>query len=89
MLFSGTVELANFPSFEGEVPKAQTLELPNSYSLTKPGAVKAMEWTTDGYALAVGWDNGWAVWSVGGRCLSWSFSSENVDDPRYLISFSP
>ena len=82
--FSGSVELANFPSFEGEVPKAQLLELPDSYGLTKPGSVKAMEWSSDGYVLAVGWDNGWAVWSVGGRCLSWSFSSESVDTSRCL-----
>jgi len=35
-----------------------------------------MEWTSDGYALAVGWEKGWAVWSVGGRCLVWASAAD-------------
>ena len=36
-----------------------------------------MEWSSDGYVLAVGFENGWAVWSVGGRCLAWGFGVED------------
>jgi hypothetical protein len=34
------------------------------------GAVTALEWTSDGYALAVGWERGWALYTVGGRCIA-------------------
>lgn len=37
-----------------------------------------MEWSSDGYVLAVGWQHGWAIFSVGGRCLAWGFG---VEDP--------
>ena len=43
-----------------------------------------MEWSSDGYVLAVGWEKGWAVWSVAGRCLAWSFEFENrIDETKY------
>lgn len=52
------------------------------------GAVRMMEWSSDGYVLAVGWENGWAVWSVGGRCLAWSFGVEyEVDQERFQDTF--
>lgn len=30
-----------------------------------------MAWTSDGYALGVGYEHGWAVWSVSGRLCAW------------------
>jgi hypothetical protein len=39
-----------------------------------------MEWSSDGYALAVGWENGWALWSVSGRCLASGFGIEDEID---------
>jgi hypothetical protein len=43
-----------------------------------------MEWSSDGYVLAVGWEKGWAVWSVAGRCLAWGFGLENqTDESKY------
>lgn len=30
-----------------------------------------MAWTSDGYALAVGYEKAWAVWSMGGRLNGW------------------
>ena len=47
-----------------------------------------MEWSSDGYVLAVGWEKGWAVWSVGGRCLAWGFGVEyEVDEERFQDAF--
>jgi hypothetical protein len=43
-----------------------------------PGAVRALEWSADGYVLACGWENGWAVWSVGGRCLACGMGMDQV-----------
>ena len=80
---SGTVEISSFPAAEGEIPKSQFLQLPTLYGHTKPGRVCTMQWSSDGYALAVGWNNGWAVWSVGGRCLACSFGlQDDVDNER-------
>lgn len=87
--YSGSVELANFPSFEGEIPIPQHLELSALYGHTKPGSVYAMEWSSDGYALAVGWDNGWAIWSVGGRCLAWGFGVEEEVNNTKFVFFTP
>ena len=47
-----------------------------------------MEWSSDGYVLAVGWEKGWAIWSVGGRCLAWGFGVEyEVDEERFQDAF--
>ena len=80
---SGAVECANLPSHEGGMPQAQVLQIPQLYAKDKTGRVCSMEWSSDGYALAVGWEHGWAVWSVGGRCLAWGFGVEyEVDEER-------
>lgn len=78
-LCSGGVELANFPSQEGTTPKAQAVQIPNPYN-RQTGSVCAMEWSSDGYVLAVGWQHGWAIFSVGGRCLASGFGVEDVVD---------
>lgn len=39
-----------------------------------------MSWTTDGYALAVGYEHGWAVWSVGGRLGGWGMADSEESD---------
>jgi hypothetical protein len=50
--------------------------------------VCAMEWSSDSYVLAVGFERGWAVWSVAGRCLAWSFGyADSVDEERFRDVF--
>ena len=79
----GVVTCANLPSLDGGMPQAQVLQIPQLYTKDKTGRVCSMEWSSDGYALAVGWEHGWAVWSVGGRCLAWGFGVEyEVDEDR-------
>lgn len=47
-----------------------------------------MAWSSDGYALAIGWENGWSVWSIGGRCLAWALGAESsVNSARFQDSF--
>lgn len=83
----GAVELVNLPSYKDVPPPAQTLQIPDLYN-KKTGAVTSMEWSSDGYVLAVGWEGGWAIWSVGGRCLAWAFGVEyEVDEERFLDAF--
>lgn len=85
---SGTVEYTTFPSQEEPHPKPQVLQIPYSYRGSAKGSVCAMEWSSDGYVLAVGWQHGWAVWSVAGRCLAWGFGLEDqVDEDRFQDAF--
>jgi hypothetical protein len=47
-----------------------------------------MEWSSDGYVLAVGWEHGWAIFSIGGRCLASGFGvDEVVDNERFQDAF--
>ncbi|KAM5532186.1 hypothetical protein V8D89_014142 [Ganoderma adspersum] len=86
--YNGTVEFTSFPSSDGAVPTPQVLQIPNMYAREGTGSVCTMEWSSDGYVLAVGWEKGWAVWSVGGRCLAWGFGVEyEVDEDRFTDSF--
>ena len=40
----------------------------------------SLSWTPDGYALAVGWEGGWGVWSTGGKLLGWGvLQGEDAD----------
>lgn len=32
--------------------------------------------TSDGYALALGWEQGWAVWTVYGRLTTWAVGGD-------------
>ncbi|KAI0304643.1 RIC1-domain-containing protein [Russula brevipes] len=84
----GNVEFTSFPSQLGAAPKPQVLETPQSYLIKDKGSVCAMEWSSDGYVLAVGWEKGWAVWSVAGRCLAWNFGLENqADESKFQDMF--
>jgi WD40 repeat protein len=61
----------------------QVLTVPNMYTHAPTGPVRTIDWSSDGYVLAVGWEHGWAVWSVAGRCLAWGFGTEYpVDENR-------
>lgn len=79
---SGAVEFTNFPSQDGVTPKAQTIQIPNPYNKST-GPVTTMEWSSDGYVLAIGWEHGWGLLSVGGRCLASAFGVEDsVDEEK-------
>lgn len=79
----GAFEYTNFPVQDGVVPLSQNVHVPNPYS-RQTGPVCAMEWSSDGYVLAVGWKNGWGIFSVCGRCLASGFG---VEDPIDLEKF--
>ncbi|TEB39050.1 RIC1-domain-containing protein [Coprinellus micaceus] len=84
---SGTVEFTPFPSQESVTPKSQKIPISNPYNRPS-GEVKSLDWSSDGYVLAVGWTNGWGVFSVGGRCLASSFNMEyNFDREKFQDTF--
>ncbi|KAF8528030.1 RIC1-domain-containing protein [Hysterangium stoloniferum] len=83
---SGILEITNFPSHAGIQPRTETYTLPIAH--THPGQVRCMEWSSDGYVLAVGWDSGWAIWSVGGRCLAWALGvDDDINPTRFHDTF--
>ncbi|KAG8764188.1 hypothetical protein FRC11_000042 [Ceratobasidium sp. 423] len=73
---SGGLIVVPFP-LPGVPPKhvQSQLRVP---SLVSTGALACAEWTSDGYACAVGWERGWGAWSIGGRCLCWAIGMESV-----------
>lgn len=48
--------------------------LKSSASSLECGPVTCLAWTSDGYALAVGWANGFSLWSPYGRLTCWSLN---------------
>ncbi|KAF9455011.1 RIC1-domain-containing protein [Macrolepiota fuliginosa MF-IS2] len=83
--YGGDLEFKNFPSQGGVMPKSQVIEVPNPFHRPM-GQVCALEWSSDGYVLAVGWACGWGVFSVGGRCLASGFEVEDtLEEPRFVF----
>ncbi|KAF7306568.1 RIC1 domain-containing protein [Mycena indigotica] len=87
---NGAIQLSSFPSELSSVaPPSATLEPPTSYN-RESGPVCTMEWSGDGYVLAVGWREGWAIFSVGGRCLAKGFGTDDdshEDKSKFQDSF--
>ena len=79
---SGGIQFTNFPSAEGIVPKSHKIDVPNPFN-RQTGEVTALEWSSDGYVLAVGWKHGWGLFSVGGKCLASGIGvNEFVEEER-------
>ncbi|KAI6045080.1 RIC1-domain-containing protein [Pisolithus marmoratus] len=79
---SGNVEFTAFP-VPGSTPQPEVVEVPNLFNRPH-GEVLAMEWSSDGYVLAVGWQHGWAILSIGGRCLASNFGTDGSLDKGRL-----
>ncbi|TFK36804.1 RIC1-domain-containing protein [Crucibulum laeve] len=83
----GELEFTNFPLKEGLAPKSDSVVIPNPYN-RRTGPICAMEWSSDGYVLAVGWKYGWGIFSVGGRCLGCDFGVEDsIDEAKFQDTF--
>jgi RAB6A-GEF complex partner protein 1 len=81
-LADGAIRLSNFP-LHGKPPnRQQHLVVPDVMARGKTGSVTAIEWTSDGYAVAIGWEHGWAVMSVGGRFLAYTVGTMEHVSPR-------
>ncbi|KAF7320200.1 RIC1 domain-containing protein [Mycena kentingensis (nom. inval.)] len=74
---NGAIQISSFPSeLASAAPPYVTIQPPTAYNRDS-GPVCSMEWSGDGYVLAVGWRDGWAIFSVGGRCLAKGFGTED------------
>ncbi|CAG8487730.1 7760_t:CDS:10 [Ambispora gerdemannii] len=68
---------AGFSFHAEEFSKATFIAINAKFSLLAVGPVTSIAWTSDGYAVAVGWrDEGLALWSVYGRLLMTSISED-------------
>ena len=87
-LADGTVAVYNYrapgrtPLLSHSLSVRQALKSTASY-LT-PGPVHSLAWTSDGYALAVGWEKGLSIWSTYGKLMGctlredWELSSKKL-----------
>ncbi|KAH7880335.1 RIC1-domain-containing protein [Lentinula edodes] len=85
-MLGGGIQYTTFPADEGAVPTSQQIEIHNPFN-RRTGRVCSMEWSSDGYVLAVGWQHGWGLFSVGGRCLVSGFGVEDVDEQKFQDTF--
>lgn len=78
----GSVYLYNVKDYSGNVPLVRVLEPPTSSS----GAVTAISCSGDGYGWMVGYENGWAFFSVFGMINATSFlsSGEQLQNEAWL-----
>ncbi|KAL9938854.1 hypothetical protein V8E36_002573 [Tilletia maclaganii] len=58
--------------------------LRSTASFLQTGKVTSLAWTSDGYALAVGWEHGWAVWSTYGKLMASSFRDDWASTSRHF-----
>ena len=75
IIFSHRVERP--PSFYLRTPSLEATEFGKKSVAKAIGKVTAFALSPDGYACFVGYDDGWALWSVYGRLLSSSFLAED------------
>ena len=63
--------------------RSHHFSLRNTLKSTAPhletGSVTTLAWTSDGYALAVGWTAGWSVWTVYGKLTTWAVGGDAGD----------
>uniref|UniRef100_A0A0W0FAM6 RIC1 C-terminal alpha solenoid region domain-containing protein n=1 Tax=Moniliophthora roreri TaxID=221103 RepID=A0A0W0FAM6_MONRR len=83
----GGLVFTSFPTEEATTPTPKTIDIPIPPNKST-GPVCAMEWSSDGYVLAVGWQNGWGIFSSSGRCLVAGFGvEEHVDTKKFQDIF--
>jgi hypothetical protein len=60
--------------YDGHIPLSHKLIPPSSRAIV--GRITSMSYSPDGYALFVGFEHGWAMWSVYGKLLGTSFGAD-------------
>jgi len=69
----GTVEVYVVKDYTGNIPLSH--KLPITLPATTSGKLVALGYSPDGYALMVGYERGWSLWSVYGKQLASSFTA--------------
>lgn len=71
---NGDVYVYTARDYTGNIPLSHKLR-PNA---TNPGRLTVLAYSPDGYCLFVGYERGWAMWSVYGKPGATSFSTDRV-----------
>lgn len=72
---NGTVKVYICKDYAGNIPSSHTHQLP--VSRLSSGRLTCLAYSPDGYCLFVGYENGWATWSVFGKPGSSSFGVDS------------
>lgn len=73
---SGEVCVYSAKDYVGSIPLSHKVTLPVSRVMS--GQITFLKWSPDGYCLFVGFEKGWATWSVYGKPGSSSFNSDRA-----------
>ena len=71
---NGEVDVYVVKDYMGNIPSSHKLRL--SVSSTASGRITCLTYSPDGYCLFAGHEHGWAMWSVYGKSLASSFSTD-------------
>ncbi len=85
----GTIHAISLPIYP------QPLRPSHKYDLTitlgrhaDTGSIMDLSWTSDGYGLAVGYERGWGVWSIGGRLCGYGLQGDDLPHDSYMNGVS-
>jgi WD40 repeat protein len=70
----GTIHVYGVKDYAGNIPASHVHKLPVSRQTS--GKLTTISYSPDGYCLFVGFERGWATWSVYGKPLSISFNTD-------------
>ncbi|KAJ9627707.1 WD40 repeat protein [Taxawa tesnikishii (nom. ined.)] len=71
-----SVQVYTAKDYLGNIPLSHTLRLP--VSLLSSGKLEFLSYSPDGYCLFVGFEKGWATWSVYGKPGASSFTADHT-----------
>src|ERR1700738_75536 len=83
---SGAIDVYLAKDYTGNIPLSHRISPPEP-ELGKPipqRSISTLLFSPDGYALFVGWEIGWFLWSVYGHLLSSSFFLDQPSTPAPL-----
>jgi WD40 repeat protein len=70
----GSIQVYTARDYVGNIPASHVHRV--SVSGQTSGAITCLTYSPDGYCLFVGYENGWAIWSVFGKAGATSFGSD-------------
>ncbi|KAL8977427.1 MAG: hypothetical protein Q9205_006770 [Flavoplaca limonia] len=86
----GEIHIYTARDYAGSIPLSHKLLFPASLSTT--GKISCLAYSPDGYGLVVGYEHGWALWSVYGKPGASSFNADanmsKMNDECWLTSVS-
>lgn len=78
---SGLIHIIYMPPYPQHPQFSHTLDLKKAANLrVQTGAITSLAWTSDGAALAAGYEHAWAVWSMSGRLTGWGCTAHGDDN---------